>query len=84
MVLRVLREIRLYTKLNKREFWLNKVIFLGHVISSEGIYVDPNKVYAVLRWERPINVTKIHIFLILAKYYKRFFKGFFVISTLMT
>lgn len=44
MVLRVLREIRLYTKLNKREFWLNKVIFLRHVISSEGIYVDPNKV----------------------------------------
>jgi hypothetical protein len=44
MVLRALREIQLYTKLNKCEFWLDKVIFLGHVISLEGIYMDSNKV----------------------------------------
>jgi hypothetical protein len=42
------------------------VIFLGHVISAEGILVDPRKVKAVLKWERPTNVTEIRSFLGLA------------------
>jgi hypothetical protein len=48
------------------------VTFLGHVISDEGIFVDPKKVEAMLKWERPTNVTEIHSFLGLTGYYKRF------------
>jgi len=58
----------LYAKLDKCDFWLKEVTFLGHVVSSEGIFVDPQKVEAVLGWERLTTVTKIHSFLGLARY----------------
>ena len=48
-VLHTPREHRLYAKLNKCEFWLKEVIFLGHVILAKGILVDPRKVEAVLK-----------------------------------
>lgn len=50
--------------------------FLGHVISQEGVAVDPSKVEAVLNWERPKNITEIRSFLGLVGYYRRFIKGF--------
>jgi hypothetical protein len=53
-------------KLDKCDFWLKEVTFLGHVVSSKGIFVDPQKVGAVLRWERLTTVTEIHSFLGLA------------------
>ena len=59
VVLQTLRENKLYAKLDKCEFWLKEVVFLGHVIFAEGIFVDPKKVEAVLKWERPANVTEI-------------------------
>jgi hypothetical protein len=59
VVLQTLRENRLYAKLDKCEFWLKEVVCLGHVISTEGIFMDPKKVEVVLKWERPTNVTKI-------------------------
>jgi hypothetical protein len=48
-VLQTLRENQLYEKLDKCEFWLKEVVFLGHVISAEGIFVDLRKVEAVLK-----------------------------------
>jgi hypothetical protein len=48
VVLQRLRDHQLYAKFSKCEFWINKVTFLGHVISSEGIVVDPSKVRDVL------------------------------------
>ena len=83
-VLHTPREHRLYAKLNKCEFWLKEVIFLGHVILAEGILVDPRKVEAVLKWERPTNMTEIRSFLRLAGYYRRFIKGFSTIAAPMT
>ena len=50
-------------------FWLKEVSFLGHVISDDGIVVDPSKVDAVLQWEAPRSVTEIRSFLGLAGYY---------------
>ena len=51
MILQTLRQHELYTKLSKCEFWLNSVIFLGHVVTAEGVRVDPRKIEAVLQWE---------------------------------
>ena len=71
-ILQTLRDHQLYVKLSKCEFWLKRVTFLGHVISAEGVFVDPQKVEAVLKWERPTSVTEIRSFLGLAGYYRRF------------
>ncbi|XP_073112178.1 uncharacterized protein [Elaeis guineensis] len=75
-VLETLREKKLYAKLQKCEFWMSSVTFLGHVISKEGVSVDPRKVEAVVDWSRPTNVSEIRSFLGLAGYYRRFVEGF--------
>ena len=53
IVLQTLRERQLYAKFSKCEFWLKEVVFLGHVVSGAGIYVDPKKIEAILQWEQP-------------------------------
>jgi hypothetical protein len=59
VVLQRLRDHQLYAKFSMCEFWINKVSFLGHVISSEGIAVDPSKVHDVLDWEPPKSVHQV-------------------------
>ena len=76
IVLEVLREHQLYSKLSKCEFWLDEMQFLGHVISLHGIAVDPSKVETVLKWERPRTKTEVRSFLGFAGYYRRFVEGF--------
>ncbi|XP_012837830.1 PREDICTED: uncharacterized protein LOC105958366 [Erythranthe guttata] len=76
MVLQTLRENQLYAKFSKCEFWLRQVHFLGHVISKEGIAVDPSKIEAVCNWSIPRNVGEIRSFLGLAGYYRRFVPNF--------
>ena len=72
IVLQTLREHKLYAKLSKCEFWLSEVTFLGHVISKEGIKVDPQKVKAIMEWTRSTNITEVRSFLGLVGYYLRF------------
>src|SRR5262249_17826626 len=84
IVLQILRGHQLYAKLSKCEFWLSSVSFLGHVISKEGIQVDPKKVEAVSNWPRPTSVIEIHSFLGMAGYYRRFVQDFSRISTPLT
>jgi hypothetical protein len=76
MVLEKLKSNQLYAKFNKCEFWLTKVIFLGHVISAGGMSVDPSKVKNVLNWMPPMNASEIWSLLGLAGYYRRFIKDF--------
>src|SRR5918994_4815808 len=63
LVLGKLREHQLYAKFSKCEFWLKEVGFVGHVISGEGIVVDPTKVNIVTNWEAPTTVGEIWSFL---------------------
>ncbi|KAA3483847.1 DNA/RNA polymerases superfamily protein [Gossypium australe] len=65
------------------EFWLKEVT-LGHVVSAEGIRVDPWKVEAVLDWKPPKSVAEIRSFLGLAGYYRRFVEGFSLIAAPLT
>ena len=83
-VLQTLREKKLYAKFSKCEFWLDSVAFLGHVISSEGIQLDPKKVEAVQSWPRLSSATEVHSFLSLAGYYRHFVEGFSSIAAPMT
>ncbi|KAK1682066.1 hypothetical protein QYE76_042914 [Lolium multiflorum] len=84
LILEKLREHKLYAKFSKCEFWLSEVGFLGHVISKEGIAVDPSKVAAVTEWAPPKNVGEIRSFLGLAGYYRRFIENFSKIAKPMT
>jgi hypothetical protein len=59
IVLQTLREHQLYAKFSKCELWLDKVEFLGHVITKEGIIVNPSKVQLVLEWPAPKNVKEV-------------------------
>jgi hypothetical protein len=68
-VLERLRNEKLYATLEKCEFWMDSVSFLGHVIFGKGVAVDPEKVKAVVEWSRPTSVFKIQSFLGLAGYY---------------
>jgi hypothetical protein len=69
IILQRLREHQLYAKFSKCAFWLKKVLFLGHVISAEGIAVDPSKVQEVLDWKYLKSITQIRSFLGLVGYY---------------
>jgi hypothetical protein len=76
IILTRLREHQLYAKFSKCAFWLEEIQFLGHVLSANGIAVDPSEVKDILEWKRPTTVHKVRSFLGLAGYYRRFILDF--------
>ena len=79
-----LRENKLYANLYNCEFWLDEVALLRHVISKEGISLDPAKIQVVREWPTPKTVVDIRSFLGLARYCRRFVKDFSKILISMT
>jgi len=75
-VLRLLREHQLYAKLNKCSCFQTEVHYLGHVVSKEGIVVDPEKIRSIMEWVAPKSVDEVRSFIGMVGYYRRFIKNF--------
>nr|GEZ51727.1 retrotransposon protein, putative, Ty3-gypsy subclass [Tanacetum cinerariifolium] len=87
LILELLKKEKLFGKFLKYEFWLQEVHFLGHVVNSKGIHVDPNKIEAVKNLKPSKTPTEIRSFLGLAGYYRQFIASFSKIAkppTLLT
>ena len=65
-VLRRLQEYGLYAELEKCSFNLNQVEFMGYIVTSEGISMDPAKVQTILEWRTPQFVHDVQCFLVTA------------------
>ncbi|GJR97571.1 reverse transcriptase domain-containing protein [Tanacetum coccineum] len=84
IILELLKKEKLYAKFSKCDFWIHIVQFLGHLIDSQGLHVDPAKIEAVKNWASPTTPTEIRQFLGLAGYYRRFIEGFSKIAKSLT
>ncbi|GJR59201.1 putative reverse transcriptase domain-containing protein [Tanacetum coccineum] len=84
LILELLEKEKLFGKFSKCEFWLQEIHFLGHVVNSEGIYVDPRKIEVVKNWKPPKTPTEIHSFLGFVGYYRRFIANFSKIAKPLT
>nr|GEX69678.1 putative reverse transcriptase domain-containing protein [Tanacetum cinerariifolium] len=80
----LLKKEQLYAKFSKCKIWVPKVQFLGHVIDSQGIHIDPTKIESLKDWACPKTTTEIRQFLGLAGYYQRLIEGFSKIAKSMT
>jgi hypothetical protein len=69
-------EHQLYAKLSKCEFWIDEVLFLGHIINKDGLVVDLKKVADIMNWKAPTDARGIKSFIGMAGYYRRFIEGF--------
>nr|GFC14192.1 putative reverse transcriptase domain-containing protein [Tanacetum cinerariifolium] len=84
IILELLQKEKLYAKFSKCEFWIDFVKFLGHMINSQGVHVDPTKVEAIKYWTALKTPTEVRQFLRLAGYYRMFIEGFSLIAKPLT
>ena len=84
LTLQLLKEHQLYAKLRKCDLYRDRIQYLGHIISEEGISVDLEKIEAIMNWPTPRNVTDVRSFKGLAGYYRRFIEGFSKVAHAIT
>ena len=63
LVMQVLREHQLYAKLSKCSFYQGRIHYLGHIISEEGVTVDPENIRAIMEWSTPKNILEVGSFM---------------------
>ena len=80
----MLREHKLYAKFSKCDFFKDKIQYLGHVITKDGISVDPDKIKAINEWPVPKDVTDVQSFMGITGYYRRFIESFSMIANPIT
>jgi hypothetical protein len=83
-VLETLRQHQLYGKMSKSSFCKPEELFLGHIVSKDGIKTDPSKIEAIQRWRVPETLTDVRSFLGLATYYRKFIKNFSILASPLT
>ncbi|GKA93832.1 reverse transcriptase domain-containing protein [Tanacetum coccineum] len=84
IILELLKKEKLYSKFSKYDFWIRIVQFIGHLIDSQGLHVDPAKIEAVKNWTSPTTPIEIRQFLGLAGYYRRYIKDLSKIAKSLT
>nr|GEU89435.1 hypothetical protein [Tanacetum cinerariifolium] len=84
LVLQAMRQNSLYAKMSKCNFAAKQVEYLGHIISGEGVSIDPSKIIAMQKWPTSVTLKQLRGFLRLTGYYKRFIKNYASISKPLT
>ena len=79
-----LRDHQLFAKFSKCDFFKDKIQYLGHVLTKEGILVDPEKIKAFEDWSVPKDVSDVWSFMGITGYYQRFIEGFSKIANPIT
>jgi hypothetical protein len=82
-VLQKLRDVGLYTKVQKCEFLVTETKFLGIIIGCNGICMDPEKIKTIIDWQPPSYVTDVQAFIRFSNFYYRFIQNFSKIITLL-
>jgi hypothetical protein len=83
-VLQLLKEKQLYAKPSKCFFGVKEVEYLGHIVSHEGVKVDPNKIKAMMDWPIPKTLNNLRGFLGLTGYYRKFVRNYGRIAAPLT
>ena len=84
IVLQELRDHQLFAKFSKCDFFKDKIQYLGHVVTKEGIPMDPKKIKVIEDWPVPKDVTNVLSFMGITGYYRRFIEGFSRIANPIT
>ncbi|KAJ3686458.1 hypothetical protein LUZ61_015622 [Rhynchospora tenuis] len=84
VALQLLQQHKLFAKLSKRDIGTDKVEYLGHIISKDGVATDPEKIKAMTTWPTPKTVRQLRGFLGLTGYYRKFVQNYGVISKPLT
>lgn len=84
ITLSTLKEHQLFAKKSKCHFAQPKIEYLGHIISEKGVATDPEKIKCVLEWPKPATLKGLRGFLDMTGYYRKFIKGYGIISKPLT